>query len=94
MDILRTIGEQVVNILTVILDVYTYIILIRVIMAWFVPRDSNLLQFFAFITDPVLEPIRRKMKPLMMKSSLPIDLSPLIAFLLIGLIAQILRMLF
>ncbi|MEX1377636.1 MAG: YggT family protein [Eubacteriales bacterium] len=94
MDILRTVGEQVVNILAVILDVYVYVILIRVIMSWFVPKDSNLFQFFAFITDPVLEPIRRKLKPLMMKSSLPIDLSPMIAVLLIGLISQILRMLF
>lgn len=94
MDILRTVGEQAVNILVLILNVYSWTIFIRVIMSWFVPKDNSIFMFLAFITDPILEPIRRKMEPLMRRSSIPIDVSPIIAYFIIMIIAEILGSLF
>ncbi len=66
-----------------LLDIYTIIILVRAIMSWFSPNRRN--QFYRFlisVTEPVLGPIRRII-PLQ-----GIDISPVIAILLIDLVLK------
>jgi YggT family protein len=55
-----------------------WFILFRALISWVSPDPFNpIVQFLHRVTEPILEPIRRIM-PMM-----PIDLSPIIAFLLI-----------
>ena len=62
-----------------------WLIIVRVILSW-IPHNPNhpLLQILYEGTDLILAPIRR----IMPKSSLPIDLSPFISLILLGVIQQ------
>ncbi|MDA8203119.1 MAG: YggT family protein [Chloroflexi bacterium] len=65
-----------------------YIVLLgRVIMSWVNPRfDSPVGRFLFETTEPILQPIRRVLPPMGM-----IDFSPIVAFLLLSVIAAALR---
>ena len=66
------------------LRIYSYVIFARVILSWIIRNPFN--QYYIFlvrITEPVLGPIR-KILPRM-----GIDLSPIIAFVLIDIIVSI-----
>jgi YggT family protein len=59
------------------LDVYTWILIARVLMSWFNPSPNNpLVQFVLRLTEPVLAPIR-KVIPAMGG----LDLSPIVVFI-------------
>jgi len=71
----------VANVLNVVLGILYWLILIRAVMSWVSPDPSNqIVQFLEKTTEPVLSPIRRIM-PLNFRFG--IDLSPIIAFLVI-----------
>ena len=77
----ETVGSQVVCLFGTIL---TLAIFGRAILSWFQMDPRNpLIQALDSITDPILEPIRRIMPRLGM-----IDLSPLVAILLITFLSQ------
>lgn len=60
------------------LTVFYWLILIRALISWVSPDPLNpIVQFLYRVTDPLLDRIRRFLPPL------PIDLSPIIAFLAI-----------
>ncbi|MDP2653022.1 MAG: YggT family protein [Candidatus Omnitrophota bacterium] len=62
-----------------VLTAFSWLILIRALISWVSPDPFNpIVQFLYRATDPVLEPIRRRMPYLG-----GIDFSPLLAFLLI-----------
>ena len=51
----------VAQVLNLLLTVYTWIIIIRVLASWLSPDPFNpVMQFLIRATDPVLEPIRRR----------------------------------
>jgi YggT family protein len=77
----ESVGSQVICLLATVL---TVAIFARAILSWFQldPR-SPLVQILNDLTDPVLEPIRRVMPRLGM-----IDLSPLIAILLLQFVSR------
>jgi YggT family protein len=80
MFILSNFITAVAHILDIALTIFYWLILIRAIISWVNPDPSNLIvQFLYKSTEPVLEPIRRKV-PFW---NLGIDISPLIAFLAI-----------
>jgi YggT family protein len=59
------------------LEVYTWILIARVLMSWFNPSPNNpLVQFVLRLTEPVLAPIR-KVIPAMGG----LDLSPIVVFI-------------
>jgi YggT family protein len=62
-------------------------IIISAVLSWFVgvPALQPVIRFFNKITDPVIEPIRRRLPPLG-----GLDLSPLVAIFLIWLVENIL----
>lgn len=75
------------QIIFLILRVFEFVLLARVLLSWFpnVDRSNPIIQFLYDITEPVLRPIRDMLPPNGM-----FDLSPLIAFLIIQVIATIL----
>ncbi len=79
--------ETMFNILIYILNIYSFILLARVLMTWIPNLDySNPIVKFLFqATEPVLKPIR---------NALPqtggIDFSPIVVFILISVITRML----
>jgi YggT family protein len=70
----------VANVIDFILGIYKWILLITVLLSWVNPDPYNpIVRFLHAITEPVLRPIRR----LIGFSLGPIDISPIIVFLVI-----------
>ena len=76
-----------IKIIRVLCDVLTIIILLRVVISWYLPRPTNILvKFLHRITEPILAPLRR-----IIPRVGPLDLSPLVAVILIQLIYHLLQ---
>lgn len=68
------------KVLDVLLNIYMWIIIIRALISWVKPDPYNpIVQFLQRSTEPVLRPLRKLAPPY----RLGIDLSPLIAILII-----------
>jgi YggT family protein len=68
------------NVLGVVLDIYKWIIIIRALISWVNPDPYNpIVQALTRLTEPVLRPLRKLAPPY----KVGIDLSPLIAILII-----------
>ena len=79
MFILANFIFAVAKILSILLSIYKWLLLIRVLISWVNPDPFNpLVQFLYRSTEPVLEPIRR-----VLPFTGAIDFSPIIAFFLI-----------
>ena len=62
--------------LSLFLEIYTGILIARVLMSWFNPNPYNpLVQFVLRLTEPVLAPIRK-----VLPSMGGLDLSPIVVF--------------
>ncbi|MGE4357492.1 MAG: YggT family protein [Candidatus Omnitrophota bacterium] len=67
------------KVLDIGLTIIWWLILIRAIISWVNPDPFNpIVQFLHYTTEPILRPIRR-----IIPSTFGIDISPLLAFLLI-----------
>lgn len=76
--------------LIVLLELYRFILLAVVLLSWVNPDPYNpIVKFLRAATDPVLLPFRRLLMPL--TRQIRIDFSPILAFLLIGLLQSMLR---
>ena len=65
--------------MAVLLNVYFFIVLIRVIISWIqLPPDNPVVVYSRMLTEPLLEPIRRVLPP-----AGGLDFSPLILLLVI-----------
>ena len=72
--------SAVAQILDIVLEFYTWVIIARAVISWVNPDPYNpIVQFLYKVTEPVMEPIRRRMGAF----SIGIDLSPLIVILII-----------
>jgi YggT family protein len=70
----------IAKVLGIVLNIYLWVIIIRALISWVNPDPYNpIVQFLTRMTEPVLRPLRR----LVPTGKLGIDLSPLIAILLI-----------
>lgn len=70
----------VAKVLDVVLNIYMWVIIIRALISWVNPDPYNpIVQFLTRVTEPVLRPIRKLVPPY----KIGIDLSPLIAILII-----------
>lgn len=68
-----------VNIIGILFDLATILILLRVVVSWYSPRPTNILvKFLHRITEPILAPLRR-----IIPRVGPLDFSPLVAIVLI-----------
>ena len=76
---------QLIGIVSLLFDVYSLILLARVLVSWFqVDPYSPLMQWLYRLTEPVLAPILRLLPP-----AGAIDFSPIVAFILIIVVKQI-----
>jgi len=70
----------IAKVLGVVLNIYMWVIIIRALLSWVNPDPYNpIVQFLTRITEPVLRPLRK----LVPTWKLGVDLSPLIAILII-----------
>ena len=70
----------IAKVLGVVLNIYMWVIIIRALLSWVSPDPYNpIVQFLTRVTEPVLRPLRK----LVPTWKLGIDLSPLIAVLII-----------
>ena len=76
-------GSFLIDLLNAVLDVYSFVILLRALMSWFSPHSFLQLYLLLIrITEPVLAPLRRII-PVQ-----GVDFSPIIAILLIDLVVK------
>ncbi len=72
--------SAVAEVINIILTIYMYVIIARAILSWVSPDPYNpIVQMLYKITEPVLNPLRR----LLPVWKLGLDLSPMIAILII-----------
>ena len=72
--------EMVFYILYKLVDIYSWALIIYILMSWFPnARDTGIGMFLANICEPFLEPFRRIIPPLGM-----IDISPIVAILVLN----------
>ncbi len=72
------------------LQIYTFILLARILMTWIPNLDHHhpLVQFLYQVTEPILEPARKLIPPIGM-----IDISPIVVFIVLGILQDaLLRM--
>ena len=87
MFILGNLLSALAQLLGALFTIYTWILIIRVLISWVSPDPSNqIVRFLHAATEPALDPIRR----LVPTWRIGLDLSPLIAFLLIVFIQKFL----
>ena len=83
--------STIINIISWIFQIYEFLILIRVLLAWinvnpFRPTiDHSVVRLLCRIIDPVLEPLRRIVPPI----GGAIDITPIVALLLLELLRQV-----
>ena len=70
----------IARVLEIILEIYMWVIIIRALISWVNPDPYNpIVQILNRVTEPALRPIRKLVPP----HKVGIDLSPLIAILII-----------
>lgn len=76
--------------LKILFQIYTLMLFARILSSW-IPewRDSKVVQFIAFYTDPYLDIFRKIVPPLG-----GIDFSPILAFIALSLIERLILSLF
>ena len=79
------------NVVCLLLRLFSYIVLVRLIMSWFQTRPgtpvASIYSAVFNITEPVLGPIRRLIPPVRMGVT-AIDVSPIIVFVGVALICR------
>lgn len=80
---------MIIRIVDILFEVYMIMLFVRIISSWFPEyRDTRLIQFIAFYTDPYLNIFRRIIPPIGM-----LDISPIIAFFALSFIEQAVKIL-
>jgi len=86
--VLRQITMAVAQVLDSLLSAYSFILLVSVLLSWVNPDPYNpIVRFLRNVTEPVLYRIRRAL-PFVVVGG--IDLSPIVAFLGIGVVRTVL----
>ena len=81
-----TVFTVVADVVLLLLSAVQLAMLIRAILSWF-PMDSNkFLDFLYAITEPFIVPIRMLFQKMNWFQNLPIDISFMVAYLLLSLI--------
>lgn len=79
MFVLANLFAALAQLVQVVFQIYWLLIIVRVLISWVNPDPFNpIVQGLSRLTDPILEPLRR-----VIPSIGPIDLSPLVALLIL-----------
>lgn len=75
------------TILIAILNIYSFILLVRVLMTWIpnLPYENPIVKFLFQITEPILQPIREALP-----KQTGVDFSPIVVFIAIMIITRVL----
>jgi YggT family protein len=70
-----------------VLQIYTFILLIRILITWIPNLDPHhpIVQLLFQVTEPVLEPARKLIPSIGM-----IDISPIVVFIILGILQDLL----
>lgn len=75
-----------------LLQFLKYAVLARVIISWLpIPRDNQIIRIIYQITEPLLAPVRGLIEKSALGKNMMVDFSPILVFLVIGLIQSFLR---
>ncbi|MHC1590883.1 MAG: YggT family protein [Candidatus Helarchaeales archaeon] len=86
MFVLSNLITALASILAIVLNIFKWVLLIRVLISWVSPNPYNpIVQLLYQVTEPVLEPLRRILPSMGM-----MDLSPIVAFMVIVFLQQFL----
>ncbi|MCE2490708.1 MAG: YggT family protein [Anaerolineae bacterium] len=79
------------DLLAQLLQIYQLVLLARVLLSWFpdIDRSNAIVQFLYDVTEPVLEPVRRRLP-----RGATIDFSPLVVFFGLSVLSMIIRAIF
>ncbi|NLL04479.1 MAG: YggT family protein [Clostridiaceae bacterium] len=82
--------------LNILLEVIKWALIIRAVLSWIpnISRDNPFVVLLHQVTEPILSPIRALLERSSFGRNSMLDLSPLIAFLLIDLVRRILYSVF
>lgn len=81
--------HSLINLLSSILTLFTYAVVARAVLSWIRPNPYNpLVRFLNRITDPIMRPLERLIPPIG-----GLDVTPIVAIVLIQLIRKSLPML-
>ena len=84
MNFARGFGFSLLGLLLSLLDIYSWVVIIRALISWVGPDPYNpIVQILSRLTEPVLRPLRKLVPPERMGG---LDLTPLILILLIQLV--------
>jgi len=79
---------SLINLLVLLLYVYTWIVILRAVISWVSPDPRNpLIQILITLTEPVLKPLRALVPPSRLGG---IDLSPFLAIIVIQIVRYLL----
>lgn len=81
--------REILSVLDLLLGIYIMILFLRALISWFpIDRSSGIVRILLLLTEPVVEPIRAILPPMGM-----LDLSPMVAMLIILALRQVLTIL-
>ncbi|HBN83489.1 MAG TPA: YggT family protein [Clostridiales bacterium] len=76
--------------LDILLRIIEGLIFVRIILSWFpIRRDHPIIMILVQLTEPILGPVRNLISKSSVGSNLMVDLSPIIVFLLINVVRNI-----
>ena len=80
----------IIRAVNLIFEIINYAILGRVLLSWIpIPRDNPLIRLLYQITEPILGPIRELVQRSPIGKNMMIDFSPIIAFILLEVIRNV-----
>ena len=84
---------DVKGLLITLIEIYSYVVLIRVLLSWFNPNPDNpLVQFLRGVTDPALDTVRSFLPRFFWSTG--IDFTPIVLFFLLKLVVIFLDRIF
>ena len=84
---------DVKGLLITLIEIYSYVVLIRVLLSWFNPNPDNpLVQFLRGVTDPALDTVRSFLPRFFWSTG--IDFTPIVLFFLLKLVVIFLYRIF
>ena len=79
--------NDVFNLLATAVQIYTYVLIARIVVSWLqVDRSNPAVQALFQVTEPVLEPFRKLIPPIGM-----IDISTIVVIILLRILEAVLR---
>jgi YggT family protein len=85
-------GQSLLLVIIQILSIYSWIILASALISWvYLPPANPIVRFLRYVTEPVLSPCRQLLNRILPVTWRRIDLSPILAMLLVQLVISLLR---